>query len=104
MVQVTLLYFSGTGNTEAVANWIVEGLQRRGAQVQVARIEDVMRGRTALEVSTSDMLGIGHPVYGFDAPGIVERLIERLPEGKGKATFIFKTAGDMLSVNAAAYR
>jgi len=48
------------------------------------------------------MLGIGHPVYGFDAPGIVERLIERLPEGKGKATFIFKTAGDMLSVNAAA--
>jgi len=23
------------------------------------------------------MLGIGHPVYGFDAPGIVERLIER---------------------------
>ena len=61
-----------------------------------------MRGRTALEVSPSDMLGIGHPVYGFDAPGIVERLIERLPEGKGKATFIFKTAGDMLSVNAAA--
>jgi|GEM_PF-4748002 len=39
MVQITLLYFSGTGNTQAVANWIAEGLQRRGAQVQVRALK-----------------------------------------------------------------
>ncbi len=102
MKRAMLIYFSGTGNTEWVARWIEQGLQRREMQVERARIEDLLRGRADVDVASGDLLGIGHPVYGFDAPGIVERLIERLPEGAGKPTFIFKTAGDLLSVNAAA--
>lgn len=46
-----------------------------------------------------DLIGIGHPVLGFETPRIIYHFIDIIPEVKNKKTFLFKTAADPSSIN-----
>lgn len=97
--SIGLFYFSGTGNTQVVAELLETALKRHGAQVTTARMEHVLQGRARFEPEAYDIVGIGHPIHGLDVPRIVYDFVDALPQVEGKRTFIFKTAADFISVN-----
>jgi flavodoxin/ferredoxin len=97
--SIGLYTFSGTGNTQVVAELLAKAFEQHGAHVDVVRIEHVLQGEARFDPDAYDLIGIGHPIHGFDAPRIVYDFIDALPKVEGKRTFIFKSAGDFISVN-----
>ncbi|MBN1815676.1 MAG: EFR1 family ferrodoxin [Anaerolineae bacterium] len=97
--SIGLFYFSGTGNTEIVAGLLAEAFTRRGAGVEKIKIEDVLKGKAPLDMERHDLIGLGHPIHGFDTPPIVYEFIDRLPAVTGKRAFILKTGGDFIEIN-----
>ena len=99
--KICIYYFSGTGNTEVVAELFKEEFTKAGRSVDLIKIEDVLNNRKKLEIDKYDLIGIAHPVYGFGVPGIIYKFIKILPENN-KKVFLFKTAGDFIFINNAA--
>jgi ferredoxin/flavodoxin len=97
--SIGLCYFSGTGNTQVVAELLEAAFERRGAQVTTRRIEHVLQGKALFDPNAYDLIGIGHPIHGLDVPRIVYDLVDALPQVSNKRAFIFKTAADFISVN-----
>jgi flavodoxin/ferredoxin len=97
--SISLFYFSGTGNTQVVAEMLAKAFEQHGAQAKTARIEHVLQGKAQFKPEAYDLIGIGHPIHGFDAPRIVYDFVDALPQVEGKRTFIFKSAADFISVN-----
>lgn len=108
--SIGLFYFSGTGNTQVVAALLKEAFERRGVDVTTARIEQALKEKAGFDPDAYDLVGVGHPVHGFDAPRILYDFIADLvapfvapsPAVEKKRAFIFKTAGDFSSMNNAA--
>jgi flavodoxin/ferredoxin len=97
--SVIIYYFSGTGNTEIVANMIKDEFAEQQYIVDLIRIEDVMKNNLMLNLKKYNLIGIGSQVIGFGAPQIVYDFINILPEGEGSKVFIFRTAGGVAPVN-----
>ena len=104
--SIGLFYFSGTGNTQVVAALLKEAFERRGVDVTTTRIEQALKEKAGFDPDAYDLVGVGHPVHGFDAPRIlydfIADLIAPSPAVEKKRAFIFKTAGDFSSMNNAA--
>lgn len=97
---IAICYFSGTGNTAHVVELARQAFTGRGVTFDVFRIEDMRRsGRTEFRPTDYDLLGIAHPVLGFDAPGLVYDFVRTLPEGADTPVFLLKTAADYHSIN-----
>lgn len=97
--RIGLYYFSGTGNTEIVAELLAAALLRHEAQVDLIKIEEVLRDPASLNLAGHDLVGIGHPVHGFDAPQNVHDFCDLLPESERKRVFLFKSAADYVRIN-----
>lgn len=97
--KAAVFYFSGTGNTELIAQRFAEELKFRDWDIDLFRIEEVLKGRRGVEYKAYDLIGIGHPVLGFGASEFVERFAEQLPEVSGTPAFVFKTASSPHYVN-----
>jgi flavodoxin len=80
--RTAIFYFSGTGNTELIAKRFAEVLKKREQEVELFRIEEILKGKRSVECGKYGLIGIGHPVLGFGASGIVERFVEQLPESR----------------------
>lgn len=57
MAKVLVVYWSGTGNTEIMAEKIAEGLENAGAEVDLRNVSDVDAG----EVAEFDKIAFGCP-------------------------------------------
>lgn len=90
---VGIYYFSGTGNTEIVATLLAKEFEKKGSTVEVIKIEDVLKGKTNLEIKKYDIIGLGYPVHALNAPKIFFAFIKKLPV-EDKKVFLFKTSGD----------
>ena len=88
-MRLTVLYFSGTGNTEYVARYLSSGLSRARVKADVHSIEQQAPG----EVDNFDLLVVGFPVYVLDSPGFVQEYLSRLPQGEARGAFVFCTKG-----------
>ena len=97
--RVGLYYFSGTGNTEIVAELIQAAFKRHAAQTDVFKIESILRGRVPLDLDRYDLVGIGHPIHGLDAPRILYEFVDALAPVRGKPAFVFKSAADYIWIN-----
>lgn len=62
MSKVAVVYWSGTGNTEAMANAVVEGAQAAGAEVELIGAADFNAGR----VADFDAIAFGCPAMGAE--------------------------------------
>ena len=62
MSKIAIIYFSGTGNTEAMAQSIEAGAKSAGAEVQIIECE----GFTATQVAEYDAFAFGCPAYGAE--------------------------------------
>lgn len=60
MKTLNVIYWSGTGNTEAMANAIVEGGKEAGANVRLIQVDDA----TEADVTGADAVAFGCPAMG----------------------------------------
>ncbi len=79
-MNATIYYFTGTGNSLAVARGIAERLH--GDLIPIASVID----RETIE-SDADVIGITFPVYYADLPNIVQRFAGKLGNTEGKYIF-----------------
>ncbi len=98
-IKVCIYYFSGTGNTEVISELFKEEFNKNKIDVDLIKIEDVLKRKMNLEIDKYDLIGIAHPVYGLDLPGIIYKFIDILPKGNNKKIFLFKTSADYLFLN-----
>jgi ferredoxin len=69
-------------------------------EVDLIRIEDVLKNNMKVDFNKYDLIGIGSQVIGYAAPNIVKDFIHSLPkEEAGRKVFIFRTAGGVAPVN-----
>ena len=62
MSKVAIVFWSGTGNTEAMANAVAEGAKNAGAEVEMIAAADFNAGRAA----EFDGIGFGCPAMGSE--------------------------------------
>ena len=62
MKKIAVVYWSGSGNTEAMANAVVEGAKAAGAEVDLLGPADFDAGK----VSAYDAVGFGCPAMGAE--------------------------------------
>jgi ferredoxin len=87
-----LYCFSGTGNTAALAERLAKELYRNDLRTSVQPVTQAFIDRGGMSDPTIKMIGIAFPVYTFNAPLIVEELIDKLPDGRGQPVFLMQTA------------
>ncbi|WP_105619028.1 EFR1 family ferrodoxin [Vallitalea okinawensis] len=98
MKSVVVYYFSGTGNTEIVANMLKKAFEESEVTLTLIRIEDIIKNNLDVELKHFDSVGIGCPIIGYGAPNIVYKFINMLPKER-KKVFIFRTAGGVGPIN-----
>jgi flavodoxin short chain len=62
MSKAAVIYWSGTGNTEKMANAVLEGLQAAGADATLFSVDKI----TAAEAAAYDRLALGCPSMGAE--------------------------------------
>ena len=92
-----IVYFSGTGGTRMAANTLMEKLNEKGKQTDIATL-DLSKQKAWSDVNDQlkgiDRLILIYPVYSFDAPSPVYRWLRTLPNvNKLKASVISVAAG-----------
>ncbi|WP_276900588.1 flavodoxin [Dialister micraerophilus] len=60
MAKVAIVYWTGSGNTEAMAHAVEEGAQNAGAEIALNFVSDV----TADEIASFDYIALGCPASG----------------------------------------
>lgn len=60
MSKVAVIYWSGTGNTEAMAKAVAEGVQAAGAEADLFTVHEI----TAADAAKYDRLALGCPSMG----------------------------------------
>lgn len=62
MSKIAVVYWSGTGNTEAMANAVADGAKEKGAEVTLAAIADISAG----DIAGFDAVAFGCPAMGAE--------------------------------------
>ena len=62
MSKVTIIYWSGSGNTEQMANFIAEGAKEAGADVAVTQVSSA----SVDDAVNADVLVLGSPSMGME--------------------------------------
>ncbi|MDR2528547.1 MAG: flavodoxin [Synergistaceae bacterium] len=92
MSKVGIVYWSGTGNTEKMAELIEKGAVGKGASVERKRVGDVK----ATELAAYDVVALGSPSMGSEVIEETEMepfFMELLPSLGGKKIGIFGSYG-----------
>jgi ferredoxin/flavodoxin len=88
-MSVDVYYFSGTGNSLAVARDIAEKINGKLISIPSVISNDKIETYT-------DVIGVVFPVYGiFRIPSIVERFVRKLDDVSSKYIFAVSTYGNM---------
>lgn len=79
-IWMPIFYFSGTGNTWWVGKRLEGALQAKGIKAEAISIEQITYPEAGESIRLADMLGLGYPIYGSDAPLSMLAFIEALPQ------------------------
>jgi len=93
-MKIEIFFFSGTGNSWWCAEKMSETFRKAGHDATARSIEQLSKEQTAYLVQTSDLVGLGYPIYGSDLPQPMKDFISgTLPvaEAPGKNAFVFCT-------------
>ncbi|MBU0493994.1 MAG: EFR1 family ferrodoxin [Chloroflexi bacterium] len=88
-MRLLVLYFSGTGNTAYVADYLARRLAPAPVQIEIRSTEQ----QSASDLGDFDVLATGFPVYGCDSPSYFQSYVTHLPPGEGRGAFAFGTKG-----------
>lgn len=101
MKKAIIYCFSGTGNTRKVSEFVAEELKNYEIETEVFSYDrKKYKSGDFPKPENYDLVGFSYPIYGFNAPFIVNRFVKKL----GKATnnqqaFIIKTSGEPFKFN-----
>ncbi len=88
-MDVTMIYFSQTGNTRKVAETMATAFQEAGHSARTVPLKEA----TADDVTKSDLLGVGTSCMTSQAPTPIKEFLHNLPPLEGRRTFVFATSG-----------
>ena len=89
-MKVLIIYYTQSGNTQAVAKAIARGADAAGAKVRMVRLKNA----TYEMMEEYDLIGIGSPVWKADTPNM-HAFIDHMPDQKGKHCFAFNRHGTL---------
>ena len=88
-MKISILYYSGAGNTEFIAKKIEKSFKNKSHLVSSEKIKEDSINNVE---DGFDVLGIGFPIYFREAPELVYDLLRSL-DGKNRSIFFFATKG-----------
>ena len=88
-MNITLIYFSQTGNTRQVAQAMAEAFCQAGHAPRTISLKKA----TPQDALTGDLLGVGSPCFSSQAPTPVKAFLQALPPLESRRAFIFATSG-----------
>lgn len=94
-----LIYYTGTYNTRYLTGLLKERLIREGLTVTAYEIDPLNNEK--LDLSGYDLLGLGYPVYGFNAPLPFLKFLRGQTFPPDLPVFIYKNSGETYHANDA---
>lgn len=88
-MEVTLIYFSQTGNTHQVALVLGGTLIEAGHSARLISLQEA----TSRDALTGDLLGVGSPCFSSQAPTPIKEFLRSLPPLNDQPAFVFATSG-----------
>ena len=79
MGKVLVAYYSVSGRTETMAQYIGEGIRFAGHEAVLKKIEDI---KTAVDLAGYDGYIVGSPTISLDVPGAVRAFLSLAPKAK----------------------
>ena len=92
MAQITIVYYSETGNTEAMASMVAKGVEAAGATAKVVSVD----GFDAAELKDEAAFALGCPAMGDEVleEGTMEPFVEEVTKfAAGKKIALFGSYG-----------
>ena len=92
MAQITIVYYSETGNTEAMASMVAKGVEAAGATAKVVSVD----GFDAAELKNEAAFALGCPAMGDEVleEGTMEPFVEEVAKfAAGKRIGLFGSYG-----------
>ena len=93
MNQFGIYVFSGTGNTQKCAKYLLDQLEAHKVRAALYPVEH------GAEAAQAQNFILCYPVHGFNAPANMIAFCKRLPPGRGLVYFL-KTSGEPLQLNS----
>ncbi len=92
MAKCSIFVFSGTGNTAYVASRIQYQMEEKKIETHLYNIDEIFE---MPDISDSDYIGIGYPVYAFGMPSnVLEFVKKEIPKAeKDQKAFVFASYG-----------
>ena len=88
-MNITLVYFSQTGNTRKVTEAMADAFRQAGHTVEVIPLKKA----SSQNVTSADLFGIAGPCFASQAPTPVKKFLSSLPMLNGKQSFVVATSG-----------
>jgi ferredoxin len=94
-MKTLILYFSGTGNTKAIAYGYEKAITKAGHSVILSSIENMH------EIPEHDFLIVGGPIYAGNMPDkLINWIRKKLPaHGSNKKAIVYSTSAGLLNAN-----
>ena len=100
-MKILLLYFTGTYNTRYITNLLKKRFLELDNQVTTLEIN---ASTEVVSLEDYDLIGLGYPIYAFNAPSIFISYLNKLTFNDKAKYFIYKNSGETLGFNNASSR
>ena len=95
-IKCVIFYFSQSGGTQKISEIIARELTGAGYPCDLVRLTTVKKDLALIRSLPFDdyqVIGFGTPVYYFQPPHHIFKVLEALPDLSGKTGFLFTTSG-----------
>ncbi len=93
--ELLLFYFSGTGNSKNVAQWMSAVASKYNIESSINNISDIDIN-SIKPISIDSLVVFVSPVHGFNYPPVMLRFIARFPKGKNNVVLMDTRAGMLI--------
>lgn len=97
-MNIAIIYFSGTGNTELVCKKWCDEAQKYNIHCELIKYEDIKED--CIDVSKYDKVGFAYPIHAFNAPRIFWKTCTKIAKlTEKKPAFIIMVSGEYMNMN-----
>ncbi len=98
-MKCLLIYYTGTFNTRYLTKLLKQKLEKENVQVDIYEINPLNYEK--LNLQDYDLIGLGYPIYGFNAPCPFVKFIKKQKFLANQKVFIYKNSGETYDANEA---
>jgi ferredoxin/flavodoxin len=88
-MDVLLIYFSQTGNTQKITKAMMGGFHEAGHSAKMASLRDARPE----DVTMCELVGVGTPCFSSQAPAPLKKFLQMMPPLPDKLAFVYATSG-----------